>query len=340
MAAAQSFLAVTAPVETQLCSSARSSYCLRSEEDRLWLTSLSGSTLYSRPIAPAMPPTLRSACTVPVFSHARTAPRVMLSGSVCEPSVTRSRFSSSSMAAKTVSLISPSLSLMACTSFCSVMERFAACEPMARICAPIPLRAEASSGMEASAFICSEALSAPLPSVPPEREISEGSTKPPTPAPIPADVLLPISSGCVSMVRSASFPAPMAAPIPAEASPTVRSAPPVTLPSASAPASIVAVARRLLAALAAPSRYVPIPASCEPRVLAAPPASAVARSVRVLRSCSWVCSWSFVLSDTVTATYGSTWPAMPPTSLRPRMVPSFVLLRRYPLVEPAMPPML
>ena len=210
------------------------------------------------PIAPAMPPTFRSACTVPVFSQPRSAPMVMLSGSVCEPSVTRSRFSRLSIASKTVVLISSSLSLTACTSFCSVSDRFAACEPMARICAPMPLSAPASSGMEASAFICSDALSAPEPSVPPEIERSDGSMYPPAPMPIPP------------------VPMPMTAPMPADASPTVRSAPPLTPPFASAPASIVAVARRLLAAFEALSRYVPIPASWEPRSLAAPPASAVA----------------------------------------------------------------
>ena len=215
------------------------------------------------PIAPAMPPTLRSACTAPVFSQPRRAPMVMLSGFVCEPSVTRSRFSRLSMASKTVVLISSSLSLTACTSFCSVSDRFAACEPMARICAPMPLSAPASSGMEASAFICSDALSAPEPSVPPEIEMSDGSTNPPTPAPIPPAPIPPA-------------PMPMPAPMPADASPTVRSAPPLTPPFASAPASMVAVARRLLAAFEALSRYAPIPASWEPRSLAAPPASAVA----------------------------------------------------------------
>lgn len=65
--------------------------------------------------------------------------------------------------------------------------------------------------------------------------MSDGSTNPPTPAPIPASLWPSISSGCVSTLTPPSAPAPMTAPMPADASPTVRSAPPLTPPFASAP---------------------------------------------------------------------------------------------------------
>ena len=227
----------------------------------------------SMPIAPAMPPTLRSACTAPVFFAAAQSAHGDAVG-ICLRAVGHKGrgFPDCPWRQKTVVLISSSLSLIGLHVFFAASRTDS--PPVSRWA---HLRAHAAQrtcqlrhgGIRVHLQRRAER---PEPSVPPEIEMSEtGQRIRPTPAPTPASVAFNFQRVRIdadAAVRSRTNETGADA---GDASPTVRSAAPLTPPVCSArPASMVA-SREVIGRVTRLSRYAPIPASWEPRSLAAPP---------------------------------------------------------------------